>query len=500
MTSLLTAALVGSQTPRISSRPDYVSSAGQEAIELAESAGLYLDPWQQLVLTESLGERRDGRWSAFEVGLIVPRQNGKGSVLEARELFGLFLAEQEKLIIHTSHLFATSLEAFRRIRTLIESTPDLDRKVRQMRQTTGQEMIELRDGSRLRFMARSKGAGRGLSGDLVVLDEAYELDDAVMEALLPTLLARPNPQVWYTSSPVLDSETGMPLTAMRKRGMAGDDPSLCYLEWSAETDANLDDRAAWVQSNPGLGYRVTEEGIARSRSTMTDAGFAREILCIWPPEGAGQWQVITKKQWADAEDASEPMQDPVALAVYLTPDRGVGAIVAAGARADADLCVEVVAHEPRADWIPARVVDLVRKWQPCMLVIDSAGAGANLIVEVRAALDEAAVDDASMEIEITTMNMPQVSQAYGMVHDALTRPDSLDREGVDGVPWRLWHRGDARLTAAVAGAVTRSLGREGTTWDSLAAEADLSLLVAATNAVWGFLTRPIEMVPLVARR
>ena len=86
-------ALEGEQRPAHSSVPDSVSSAGAEAVELAQMAGLDLDPWEAWVLEQSLGEREDGKWAAFEVGLICPRQNGKGTVLEARELAGLFLLE-----------------------------------------------------------------------------------------------------------------------------------------------------------------------------------------------------------------------------------------------------------------------------------------------------------------------------------------------------------------------------------------------------------------------
>lgn len=82
--------LMGSQTPRIDVTPLYFTSAGDDAVDLAAVAGLHLDPWQQHVLRGALGERVDGRWKAFEVGLIVPRQNGKGSILEARELAGMF--------------------------------------------------------------------------------------------------------------------------------------------------------------------------------------------------------------------------------------------------------------------------------------------------------------------------------------------------------------------------------------------------------------------------
>ncbi|MGY4986484.1 hypothetical protein [Streptomyces nigrescens] len=66
--------------------------------------------------------RMEPRWAAFEVGLVVSRQNGKGSLLEARELAGLFLFG-ERLIIHSAHQFDTSKEAFERILMLVENTP-----------------------------------------------------------------------------------------------------------------------------------------------------------------------------------------------------------------------------------------------------------------------------------------------------------------------------------------------------------------------------------------
>src|SRR5690242_6229189 len=89
----------GSQIPRLTTLPPGgVSSSGQEAVELAALAGLELDPWQQLILNQGLQERADGRWNAFEAAVIVARQNGKGGVIEARELAGLFLLD-EKLIL-----------------------------------------------------------------------------------------------------------------------------------------------------------------------------------------------------------------------------------------------------------------------------------------------------------------------------------------------------------------------------------------------------------------
>ena len=90
--------LLGNQRPRVSSIPEYSSSTGDEAIELAAMAGLVLDDWQQWILRHSLGETSDGKWAAREVGLMVSRQNGKGALLEARELAGLFILEEELIV------------------------------------------------------------------------------------------------------------------------------------------------------------------------------------------------------------------------------------------------------------------------------------------------------------------------------------------------------------------------------------------------------------------
>src|SRR5512135_2349968 len=105
--TLLSDVLIGAHRPRLLVEPPRVSSAGSEAVDLAASAGLTLDDWQAYSLDVALGERRDGKWSAFEVGLVVPRQNGKGGVLEARELAGLFLFD-ERLILHSAHEFKTA--------------------------------------------------------------------------------------------------------------------------------------------------------------------------------------------------------------------------------------------------------------------------------------------------------------------------------------------------------------------------------------------------------
>ena len=130
---------------------------------MARRAGLSLDDWQELVVSGALRTQKNGKWSALEVGVDVARQNGKGGILEARELAGLFCFG-ERMIIHSAHRYDTSMEAMRRLLMLIEDTPEFDGQVKRVARTNGEEGIELKTGQRIRFRTRTKGGGRGFTG------------------------------------------------------------------------------------------------------------------------------------------------------------------------------------------------------------------------------------------------------------------------------------------------------------------------------------------------
>jgi len=489
VTSLLSGVRLGSQRPRVSSYPRLRSSAGQDAVELAASAGLVLDEWQRDVLKASLGELPGGRWATPEVGLVVPRQNGKGAVLEARELAGLFLFGES--ILHTSHEFKTSMDHFRRLERLIKNTPDLHRKVEAYPRAPGTEGIVMRDGRALRFMARTKGSGRGFPADVVVLDEAFALTDEQNAALLPTMSSRPNPQTWYTSSPPLDGITGEPLFALRARGESGDG-HLAWFDWGADIGVDPDDRETWWATNPAMGYRITEESMARLRASMSAEAFSRECLGVWPKNKAEQWLVVPKTDWEKATDARSVPVDPVAFAVTVSTDRQWANIGAAGARADGLLHVELMDRRPGTAWVVERLVELVGRWRPCALVIDAGGPAGSLV---------APAEEAGLELVKPTAR--DVVAAAGAFYDGISGTRAPHPEtGVLGPdPKVIRHRSQGELTAAVAGATRRPLGTAWA-WDQMASAVDITPLIAVSNALWGYATRPPEgsTVPLVAWR
>lgn len=482
--------------PRISSFPAYVSSAGAEAVDLAALAGLHLDEWQKFVLEHSLGERADGRWAAPTVGLVVGRQNGKNAVLEARELAGLFLLE-EQVIIHSAHEQATSSEHFRRLLALIEGVPEFYRRVLKVVQGKGSEAIELRGGQRVLFKTRTGGGGRGFTADLLVFDEAMILSAAAKSALIPTLAGRSvegNMQIWYAGSAadqLNPKHDGVELARVRENGIKGA-KNVAYFEWSVpgdnpdEVDAAVAaDPAVQALANPGLGIRISEEWIEHERTVELGAReFAVERLGVgdWPDPDGDANRVIDAAMWADAMDAKSAVLDPVCFAFDTTPDRAWSTISVAGRRPDGLSHVEITSREGVVDrrrgtgWLVARLLELAEEHEHVGFICDGRSPAGSLLPELEQA-----------GLEVTPVTSTEHAQGCGMFFDGVEQKT-------------LRHLGQPELTSAVRGAAKRPLG-DAWAWSRKTSATDISPLVACTLALWGSLTlNARELEPMVAYR
>ncbi|MFF8953878.1 terminase [Streptomyces sp. NPDC014940] len=473
--------LRGVQRPRLfTAPPTFLSSAGLEAAELAEHAGLDLMPWQRHVLDVGLREREDGQWAAFEVAVNVPRQNGKGGVIEARELAGLFLLG-ERLIIHSAHEFKTARVAFQRIQSLILGCPDLRKRVKRMLCNTTETSITLTTGQSLQFIARSGGSGRGWTGDCNVLDEDMILGDDAMGALMPTMSAVENPQLWYLGSAGIGAQS-VQLARLRRRALAAleagePDPSLAYMEWSVDPHADEcqpgctehddpDDPASWAKANPSLGYLITPQFVRNERASLGSSGiFERERLGVgdYPSDSADTWQVIGEDAWRALAAAESTPSDPVVFAIDMTPERSHAAICVAG-EWRGGTHVEVVDHRPGTGWILERARELHEKWGPRCWVIDGAGPAGSLIADLE---DE----EKGLGITVIQPKAREVAIACGQFYDAVSEQT-------------LSHLDQAPLSAALAGAQKRPLG-DAWAWARRIVSVDISPLVAATLAKWG---------------
>lgn len=189
--------IASNQRPRLHVAPPATrSDLGVLAAQFASDYGLTPDPWQQLVLDDWLAENGN-RYAALTCGLSCSRQNGKNGIIEVRELFGM--VGRGEAILHTAHQVKTARKAFKRLLHFFgrqvndpaAKFPELNALVTEMRHVNGQEAIFLANGGSVEIVARSQGSGRGFTVDVLVMDEAQDLSDDDLEALMPATSSAP---------------------------------------------------------------------------------------------------------------------------------------------------------------------------------------------------------------------------------------------------------------------------------------------------------------------
>jgi phage terminase large subunit-like protein len=458
---------VGSQVPTINTIPMFEDeSRGDEAVEFLGLVGIDLDPWQEHVLRASLNIDTRGKWSATEVGLVVPRQCGKTVIAELRELVGLFLFG-EQLQIHSAQLFSTAKESFLRQVARIRRCPDLMGLVHKFRTGNDNVSIELKNGSRLMYQARGNDPSRGFSADLVVYDEAYGLTAEVIAASMMTLSARPNPQLWYCSSTGMeDSEF---LLRVRERGLERA-PRLAFFEWSASPGCDPTDKEEWYKAIPALGIRIEEEFI-ESEGRALDWGkqFCRERLGLWADTSLRD--VLPLDWWdACADEDSAITDDEVVVAVDVSPFRDRASVAVCGITADGKRQLEVIHTSKGTDWI----VDFLRKLNmssnpPSRVVIQGGGAPGSFIAPLQ-----------QEGFDLIVLGTSEIGRATGEFHDAVR-----DRN--------VAHLGDPLVSAALRNATKYSIGSkeggdESPSWGFSRKDtggADITPIVACCYAFYG---------------
>jgi hypothetical protein len=455
--------------------PNVATSAAVEAIAFAEQAcGIVLDDWQRWVVELALAERADGRWAAFEVGIVCPRQNGKNFILEVIQIACIYLFGDETLV-HSAHKFDTSVEHFNRLKWLFENTPELSDLLLPSDQSfvtsNGKEHIRFRTGQRILFKARYRGSGRGFVGDKIFLDEAYDLPAQPMGAMIPTLSTRPMAQVYYTSSAPHEDSTV--LHAVRKRAEQGElDDRLFYVEWGNTADADENDFEAIRRANPGLGAgHISEDYIRQEIRTFSgDPGLIeehrRERLGIPSPLlGSDELRPISLEQWARLKSDDDPPDDAtVRLALDAPPDRRSATFSVAGLRDDGLLFVGVREHLPTGkDMAPIkdRVVTQALYY--------SRGHGTPLILPPGSPAKAWKADLEAAGVELDEQTPAEYAEACGRMIDAVA----------DG---SLRHRDNPMMNAAVAGLESRATG-DVESWSRRNSSSNIAPFVAATCAL-----------------
>lgn len=351
--------IVGSQEPCERIAPSYQSSDGMDAVRILRAGGIILDPWQSDVLDDWMGRTASGKWSAPSCGGSVPRQNGKSLLVQGRAGAGMLMLNET--VIYTAHLQKTATETFEEMRDFFES-PKLRKHVAEIKTALGREQIILKTGARIKFLARTRNGGRGQHGDLLIFDEAQELDEAAQGSFLPAISASLNPQTVYVGTPPGPDAVGTVFRNLRQRALDGETQKAAWFEFSVPEIGDVKDPKRWAATNPALGRRIQLSTIEGEAEQMDPDTFARERLGWWSPIAAERLDyAIDHKAWAKcASDEMKP-EGKTAYGVKFAPDGSCACLCGAVIPKEGPARVSLIEMQPSghgltwlADWLNER--------------------------------------------------------------------------------------------------------------------------------------------------
>lgn len=472
------------KTPRVEIVPPGIAgSYGLEAIELAEHAGLILDQWQKDAVIIALSYRKDGRWACFEYCEWVPRQNGKGAILECLALAFLFLLPQEQMLMWSAHLYSTAQQSFKRMMQLLENLEKshfIPKDFIKVVKTNGEQgFVRYDTKQEIRFSSRSIKFGRGFTADRLFIDEALFLDSDQLSTIIPILMARPNPSICYTSTPPLAGDSPSVMFDLRRRSESPDPGSMGYRDWGLGLnlehlgDLDVSNIETWKKANPACGTRIALENLENVHRASAIRKFAHEHLGVWPEhiDGGG---VIDIDLWKKLGDEDSKRIGDIVFGVDISPRRDYAVIVGYSVRADGLGHAQIIQYHPGTEWVVNAMKKLQDEFAPIAWAI---GRGTYL----------------TLRESLMRMKIAPISEGGPKRGDACVvgGQDMAAACGqiIDAVKQRSFrHTAQVQLDGAVIGAKIRQTG-DTIAWSRKDSEADISPLVAVTIARWAFYER-----------
>lgn len=451
--------------------PTGIVATGYPAVErTSKQIGIEYDDWQADLNRYILAKNKDGLYAADTVVFSICRQAGK-----TFNIGGLVFADSiinpGTTTIWTAHRFKVARETFNELRSIARS-PLLEPHIDYDAITTaaGNETIPFRNGSRIVFAARERGAIRGFTKvRRLVLDEGQILTAAAMSDLAPTMNQAENPQIIIMGTPPKPSDPGEVFTEMRREALDGESENLLYVEFSADENAstNLTSPADWRQvskANPSFPHRTDKRAIQRLRKLLTDDGdYSREVLGRWDSTqrvavfGRGKWEAVPKVGRPKGLELG-------ALGVAVSIDLEYAAIVGAAHTGDEEMLVRSLRHGPSPDdWLIESLEEMQEQYG-VPVVVDGKGPAADFIPTLKDRLGDS----------VYALTLSDVLDACSMIYKAVRAGDVVHstEDEMD------------ELDIAVRDAVKRDVG-DRWAWGRRKSGLDISPLEAATLAVWG---------------
>ena len=415
-----------------------------------------------------------GRPRFRTVGLGVARQNGKTTLVLVR--VGRALLPARQTVVYTAQDRALARIKWMEHVELLMDTP-FERRVQRVDRQQNREMMVMKNGSiYMPVTPTTKKAGRSLSIDLAVIDEAYSHNDmGVVRALNPTLITRPMAQLWIVSNAGdADSEMWWHYTQLGRQAVDDPKATLCWIEYAPPGDpatVDVHDELNWRLANPSMGQPGGVDEIAlRAASQENDAPtFRKEHLNLWADRAA--MSGLSETAWAGCYRADLVPGDQVAFGLDFDAERTVGALVSAGSMLDVDggriTPLEVIEQSSDFATLVQRAAANANAFEG-LVVIQAGSPAASEIPTLEKLTAYGTTRKPKHRVKV--LSLPEMARAVGSFYDAVAAR-------------RLSHRNDTRLNDDVAQVTRRAIG-DVFVWERHGA------LSAATLARWGVLTAP----------
>lgn len=446
-------------TPRSPER----RTLGPALAAAAASLGQPLMPWQQQVADVGLELLDDGTPAYREITFTVPRQNGKTTLVLGWEinravLWADLLSEPQRI----AYTAQTGADA--RAKLLDDQFPVLEPHkkrlaIKAFRRANGSESIDWLNGSKLIILASTEDAGHGKTLDLGVQDELFhDADFRRDQAMGPAMITRPYAQKLKTSTAGTgDSIAWNSAVELGRAAVdAGKRTGTAYFEWSASSDDDPGDPRTWWSCMPALGRTIGLPAIEHEYATMKLDEFKRAYLNI---PTRSDHRVIPRTVW---DLVCSPDVEAVAevFALDVNPERSAAGIVTAGPGP----VLEVIDYRAGVGWVVDRCVELHQRYK-CPIAIDGSSPAASFVPDLE-----------RRKVAVRLLKPQDMPRAAGLFYDRVVDQTVQVRRHAD-------------LDDAVDGAERRIVG-DAWAWGRKSSRTDISLLVAATVALWCVAQKP----------
>ena len=447
------------------SRDPDLPTDGDKLEKVANLMGFSLYQWQRQVADTAL-EKVDGHYWYRTVGVGVGRQSGKSKLVETRIAFELLKPRHH--VAYTAQDRNMAKLKWQEHVNSFERCPAIAKQIHRISYINGSERIYMKNGSSYGIVTPNDKGARGMSLNLMVIDEALMHPLSLIASLQPTLATRKDGQLWILSNAGIPgkSELLQHYRSVAHANIADKSTRLAWFEW-APTEEKFDymDESIWRQAIPSLGESngVLIEAVREAATTNSPEIFTKEWLNVWPALEAVA--VIDVDLWDSLARTDITVGNKIVLGVDISRERDKSSIAASSTIRD-KTPVEIIEARDGANWVLPRLIEIAKKWD-APVVIDNGSPASSMIGELENA-----------GIKIISIGLRDYARACGSFYDAVQAKT-------------ICHLDDPNLRDAIIGSTKRALG-DSWAWSRKSTN-NITPLVAATLARYGVINEPVEL-------